>query len=151
MSIASDPAPGAVWQVWYRDTFDRECSPGVEAEGVGLAQGLAELWARHLFETVREDGKRGFSRFHLWWQQKGESVRIPDDPAGVLRLRQWIFGAQRHTTRGYLAAADRRLLEKVALAHARLLVAGQTAQPIMAAARAAADQQDLEQHILRLF
>jgi len=75
--IFSDPDPEAEWQVWYRDTFDRECPPSVDVSGFGLAKGLTELWARHLFEAVGVDGKGGFSRFHLWWKQEGKTIDVP--------------------------------------------------------------------------
>jgi hypothetical protein len=45
--------------VWYRDTFDRETRPSVDVRGQGLVEGLTELWARHLFETVRHGGGEG--------------------------------------------------------------------------------------------
>ena len=57
----SDPAPRAAWELWYQDLFDRECPRQVEVRGQGLVQGLAELWARHLFETVQVDGQKGLS------------------------------------------------------------------------------------------
>ena len=50
-----NPEPYAVWQVWYQDNFDRETPRRVEVEGEGLVLGLAELWSRHLFETVQAD------------------------------------------------------------------------------------------------
>lgn len=43
----------------------------VDLAGHGLVKGSIELWARHLFETVQLDGQQGFSRFNLWWKQKG--------------------------------------------------------------------------------
>ena len=41
-----DPARETEWEVWYLDTFDRECPPSVDVRGRGLVRGLIELWAR---------------------------------------------------------------------------------------------------------
>lgn len=138
----SDPAPELEWEVWYRDTFDRECPPSVDVRGRGLARGLMELWARHLFETVRPGGSRGFSRFHLRWE--GGWTDIDGDWAGAVRLRGWVFGAQEHTRKGYIGAGDARLLEKIALTHAHLISAHRICEQILAAAASAQDRQDFE-------
>jgi hypothetical protein len=82
-----DLAPEAEREVWYQDTFDRECPPSVDVRGRGLVEGLTELWARHLFETVRPSGGEGFSRFHLRWKP-GRFVRIEGDQAGATRLQR---------------------------------------------------------------
>jgi hypothetical protein len=142
----SDPAPDAEWQVWYRDTFDLECPPSVDVSGRGLAQGLVELWARHLFETVRPGGGQGFSRFHLWW--KGErSVQIKGSWEGLTRLRGWVFGAQAHTRKGYVEAGDARLLRQIAGVHARMVLADGSCEPIVAAAAEAAGREDFERRL----
>src|SRR5687768_15009963 len=62
------PTPGELypdeeWVIWYVDTFDRDFPPRSEVSGRGLVEGLAQLWARHLFESVRPDGQSGFSSF----------------------------------------------------------------------------------------
>jgi hypothetical protein len=137
-----DPLPEVEWEVWYRDTFDLECPPSVDIEGRGLVQGLAELWARFLFETVRPGGAKGFSRFHLRWGASG--TVIDGSWKGATRLRQWLFGAKNHTQQGYVAEADPRLLHLVALCHANLIAAGQTAEPILRAAEVAEDRQQFE-------
>ena len=67
-----DPAPEAEWQVWYQDTFDRECPPSVDVRGRGLVSGLTELWARHLFETVRPGGDRRRAHAGGGGEQGGE-------------------------------------------------------------------------------
>ena len=128
------------WQLWYRDTFDRECPPQVDAQGQGLLNGLVELWARHLFETVRLRGGLGFSRFHLQWAPDGRA-EIVGDLEGAQRLRKWVFGDQEHTRKGYVDAADQRLLKRVATTHRHLLEAGQTSAPILALARSAESRQ----------
>ena len=60
-----DPYPTEEWEIWYHDMFDRDASTSVDVRGRGLVKGLAELWARHFFETVTVDGKQGFSYFQL--------------------------------------------------------------------------------------
>jgi hypothetical protein len=138
----------AEWKVWYRDTFDRECPPSVDVSGRGLVKGLMELWARHLFETVRPGGGKGFSRFHIRWG--GSWAQIDGDWEGATRLRKWVFGAKKHSRRGYVQEADARLLEEIALTHAILISADQTSEQILAAAAAAQDRQDFEMRLSRL-
>jgi hypothetical protein len=101
-----------------------------------------ELWARYLFETVRPGGSRGFSRFHLWW--KGTHIDIHGDWEGATRLREWVFGAKKHGRKGYVEEGDTRLLERIAVAHANLILANQPCEQILAAAAAAKDRQDFE-------
>jgi hypothetical protein len=132
-----DPAPEAEWQVWYQDMFDRECPRRVETSGRGLVKGLTELWTRHLRETVRPDGKKGFSRFNLWWTPR--SVDIVGNWEGAVRLRGWISGQ-----------GNRSLLNKVVAVHAHLIVAGQSSEPILETAVAAADRRDFEARLVRL-
>jgi hypothetical protein len=138
----------AEWEVWYRDTFDRECPPSVDVSGRGLVKGLMELWARHLFETVRPGGGKGFSRFHIRWE--GSWAEIDGDWDGATRLREWVFGTKKHSQRGYVGEADARLLEEIALTHAILISANQTSEQILAAAAAAKDRQDFEMRLSRL-
>ena len=138
-----DPAPEAEWAVWYRDMFDRECPPSVEVRGRGLAKGLIELWARHLFETVRPEGGRGFSRFHLRWAQTG-GIAIDGSWEGASRVREWVFGKKEHTRKGYVKEGDARLLEKIAVAHANLILAQRSCEEILEAAAAAKDRRDFE-------
>jgi hypothetical protein len=145
----SDPAPDAAWEVWYRDLFDRETPLMMDVRGHGLLQGLTELWARVLFETVRPGGGRGFSRFHLRWNQR-QAVKVEGPWEGATRLREWVFGAQEHTSRGYVAAGDTQLLERVAFTHATLLLAGRSAEPILAAAATCADRPEFEGQLAAL-
>ena len=63
---------------------------------------------------------------------------------GMVRLRAWIFGEQRQTRRGYVAAADKRWLTRVAALHGHLLLAGQTSEPILAAAATSANHRAFE-------
>ena len=144
-----DPLPEAVWEVWYRDTFDLECPPSVDVRGRGLTKGLMELWARHLFETVRPNGNRGFSRFHLNWEGK-RGIAIEGDWHGATRLRQWVFGSKTHSRRDYTKEGDTRLLKKIAVTHAHLILADQPDEQIIAAAASAVDRKDFETQLLNL-
>jgi hypothetical protein len=134
-----NPFPDAEWEIWYQDAFDRECPRRVEVVGVGLVEGLVELWARHLSETVGAGGQRGFSRFNLWWKDKGRSVEVAGDWTGQVRLREWVFGRERTVCQG-----DTALLARIALAHCRLLQAGRSGETILAAAAAATNPRDFE-------
>ena len=144
----SDPAPEAGWQVWYRDLFDRECPPRVEASGYGLVRGLMELWARHLFETVRPDGSEGFSRFNLWWE-RGQ-VLIEGDVQGAARVREWVFGRAPRANGGYAAAGDAWLLHQIALAHAHLVVAGGSCEEILLAAARSAGREEFQTYVAQV-
>ena len=146
----SNPEAEATWKLWYQDMFDRECPRKVEVHGQGLVQGLAELWARHLFETVQADGQKGFSRFNLWWQQKNESIEITGAWEGMVRLRQWVFDSQRTASRGYLDDGDRELLMEIALAHSYLIMAGQSSEPILSAALNFTRREVFQEELLNL-
>jgi hypothetical protein len=146
--LLRDPGPEAEWQVWYRDTFDRECPPGVDVSGRGLVRGLMELWARNLFETVRPGGSKGFSRFHLWWE--GTHTDIEGNWEGAVRLREWVFGTKKHSHKGYIEEGDARLLEKIAVIHANLALADQSCQQVLATAAAAVDRRVFEVQLLGL-
>ncbi len=141
----ADPAPKAEWEVWYRDTFDRECPPKVDVHGYGLVKGLMELWARHLFE-----GLDGFSRFDLLWKPEKKWIEISGDGKRAARLRTWMFGTKRTAERGYVAEAEIDLLEMIAIAHAKLIVSGKTGEPILAKAATAVDRQNFETQLSNL-
>lgn len=138
--MPDEPYPDEEWAVWYTDTFDRDAPPRVDARGRGLVEGLAQLWARHLFETVRPDGRQGFSSFDLRWKQG--RVEIGGDREGARRLRGWMFGKKEHSYKGYAAEADPALLKKVATAHARLIERRQGTEQLLAIALAAKDGTD---------
>lgn len=140
-----EPYPDEEWVVWYVDTFDRDFPPRSEVSGRGLINGLTQLWARHLFETVRPDGQSGFSSFHLKWRQG--RVEIDGDREGAKRLRGWMFGKKETSSKGYAAEADPALLKKVAVAHARLIERRQKAEQILAAALAATDGADFAKRL----
>jgi hypothetical protein len=140
-----DPVPNAEWEVWYRDTFDRECPPKVDVHGYGLVKGLMELWARHLFEALD-----GFSRFDLLWKQKNTRIEITGDRKGAALLRTWMFGAKETADRGYIAEADINLLESVAITHAKFIVIGKTSEALLGKAAAAVDREDFEKQLSTL-
>lgn len=117
------------WKLWHEDLFDRECPPNVEASGRGLVAGLTELWRRYLSASIGAGGERGLSRFHLSWE--GGSAMVRGDRKGAARLRQWV-------------GDEPALLEKTALAHAELLLAGRTSEEILAAVSASADRGGFE-------
>jgi hypothetical protein len=144
----SDPAPDTSWEVWYRDTFDRECPPHCDVRGRGLVRGLMELWARHLLETVRRDAGVGFSRFQLRSEERGTDIDGPWE--GAVRLRRWVFGDKEYSVKGYVAEAEASLLETIAVAHAVLYLSGHTSEPILAAALASADRQQFENKLAGL-
>ena len=147
------PTPGELypdeeWVIWYVDTFDRDFPPRSEVSGCGLVKGLTQLWARHLFETVRPDGQSGFSSFHLKW--KHGRVEIDGDREGARRLRGWMFGKKESSYKGYAAEAEPALLKKVATAHARLIERQQRAERILAIALAAKDGTDFARRLVDL-
>jgi hypothetical protein len=137
--------PDEEWAIWYVDTFDRDQPPRSEVSGRGLVKGLMQLWARHLFETVRPDGQSGFSTFHLKWRQG--RVEINGDREGAKRLRGWMFGKKESSDKGYAAEADPALLKKVAVAHAHLIESGEKAEQILTLARAAKDGADFSNRL----
>jgi hypothetical protein len=107
------------------------------------------LWARHLFETVRPGEAQGFSRFHLRWGQ-AMFATVQGSWEGATRLREWVFGAKAHTRRGYVKAGDARLLDKIAITHARLIVRDQPADQILEVAADAQDRPDFERRLAAL-
>ncbi|MFC2031217.1 hypothetical protein ACFLWA_10860 [Chloroflexota bacterium] len=146
----ADPYPDAQWQVWYQDNFDRECPRQIEVAGQGLAEGLCELWTRHLRETVLADGQRGFSRFNLWWEQESESIEIAGEWGGMIRLREWIFGPAQRADEGQVADGGRGLLGRVAVTHCYLIVAGKTSEEILAAAMDSDGLKDFGQRLMTM-
>jgi hypothetical protein len=129
------PEADAAWEVWYQDLFDREFPRKMEVSGQGLVPGLAELWARHLFETVQADGQTGFSHFNLWWRQKQKSIEITGAWDGMVQLRNWVFGNKHTANQGYLGEGNQALLREVALVHLGLIMVGKGSEPILKAAQ----------------
>jgi hypothetical protein len=130
------------WEVWYRDTFDRECPAKVEVRGKALADGLAELWARYLTDTVEGDGTIGFSHFWLEWDER--RIDLTDKYqtqcwSGARRLRAWLVCPTDHES-GYVANAAPVLLRQLTLAHARHADRPRAAEWILTMALNARDQ-----------
>jgi hypothetical protein len=144
-----DPAPEQEWEVWYRDMFDRECPPSLEVRGRGLVNGLKELWARYLLETVRPEGRIGFSRFYLR-RKDSAAIQIEGDLNGALRLCRWIADTGVEGAPRLIESGSTRLLTRIVVAHAQLLQAGRSSAEILAAAAATNDQQALEDQLLTL-
>jgi len=111
---------------------------------------LIELWARHLFETIRPNSQPGFSRFNLWWKQKACSVSIVGEGVGLNRLRKWIFGNRQSTNQGYMQIADKNLLTAVASTHCKLVLANQTSEAIDVTAKTSTNRKDFEAQLMRL-
>jgi hypothetical protein len=139
--------PHPEWEIWYQDTFDRECPRQVQVDGRGLVEGLVALWARHLCETVQANGQQGFSRFNLWWKQEHKSIAVVGEWDGLVRLRGWVYGGQWSAGKGSVETGDRELLTKVARAHKNLILRGATSEEILAAARESGSRDDFEQRL----
>jgi hypothetical protein len=137
--------PDPEWSIWYRDLFDRECPASEDVRGQGVARGLTELWARHLFEGVN-----GLSAFELVWTDSRPPIGVVGDLNGARRLRAWMFGARESTDRGYVADADARLLAMVVAAHIALIRVGESSERILAAARNTDDRGEFETQLRAL-
>jgi hypothetical protein len=157
VAAADDPRPAWQWEVIYSDRFDREMPPTVEVTGRGLVPGLAELWARFLFETVQtassnRDGvlekipSRGFSEFML--SNNKLHLEIAGSLVGAHRLKRWVFEAP-DATIGILANANATRLRALAEAHARAGSIESAALAILDAAEATPDG-DFEHQLLAL-
>jgi hypothetical protein len=140
----------AEWKVWHQDNFDRECPRQVEATGQGLLEGLIELWARHLYETVQANGQPGFSHFNLWWTQKGISVEVLGEWDGQVRLRGWVYRNMRQANKGYLEQADKELLYLIAGYHKNLILRGETSEAILAAVKASGSREAFIKQLLNI-
>ena len=142
-----DPFPEAEWEIWYQDTFDRECPRSIDVSGTGLVEGLVQLWARHLFSTVHSSGFRGFSRFNLFWKQEKKSIQLEGEWEGLVLLREWVFG-EKETIRGhYLEEGDSSLLALLAWSHCQLLAKGRGGELIPRLAASSRDRRDFESRL----
>ena len=135
----------AEWEIWYQDTFDRECPRQVEIIGQGLVEGLIGLWTRHLYETVQANGQRGFSRFNLWWKQESKSIEVVGEWEGVVRLRGWVYEDKQQKNKRHTA-----LLKRIAIAHKDQILNGQTSEKILATAKAIETREKFEEWLLSL-
>jgi hypothetical protein len=137
------------WEVWHRDTFDH--SSNVDARGRGLIEGLRELWTRHLFEHVGENGVRGFSTFSLWEKDMSRAIAVIEDWGeqliwdGAVRLRGWVFDKHRDRKDG-----DPDLLNHLALHHAHLLHTEKPSMQILRIAGTSMSREEFEQRLEEL-
>lgn len=136
----------ARWTIWHQDTFDRESPRQIEYSGIGLAQGLSQLWALHLSETVQADGMEGFSKFNLWWEQQRANINIAGDWQAQVRLRAWIIGDQQGGLQTVDQTRHMRLI-KIAETHQKLLLQGASSEEIIQAARDAHDYDDFQSRL----
>ena len=152
------------WEVFSVDNFeltDRYCV--AEARGVGLFDGLIDLWRRSLREGLRDDGNRTFTGFVMTWDGGRTDVGVqPFDNHDLARLRAWVCrtpglyeGTVRPSQLRLFLREDTRLLRAIAAAHLRLLerecfadsygwAADSAAGRIRAAASSSATPTDLE-------
>jgi len=135
----------AEWEVWYRDTFDRETPPSADVSGRGLAWGLTELWARHLFEAVD-----GFSQFWLVRKDPPTTVEIEGDVQGARRLKAWVFGMKTALQHDYVTEADPVLLPAIVGGHLALIRAGESSARILATAAAGDDREAFQRWLLAI-
>jgi hypothetical protein len=94
-------AESAKWKLWAYDYFDQNAERVVDAEGVGLLNGLELLWSRTLEEGILDDGRPTFTWFDLEAvagpskieNQKSKTVvSIPRNPMQnpeMARIRDW--------------------------------------------------------------
>ena len=132
------------WQVWVQDNFDRETPRLVEVSGVGLENGLLELWLRHLYETVQEGGLEGFSPFNLSLVDAGKSIEVKGDWQGQVRLRGWVFRPRKSRMEHYRKTADLGLLRQIARRHLVLHLEGKTSESLLEAVVSANSRQEFE-------
>ena len=87
------PDTSTAWQLWHRDTFDRDSPSSLQASGTNIVQGLCELWRYTLTEGILDSGSASFSRFQLTWgstaSTRVEVIVDPFDNLALLKLRQW--------------------------------------------------------------
>ena len=140
----------ADWEIWYQDSFDQDCPRQLELTGSGLATGLVELWARHLYETVQPNGTFGFSRFNLWWRQQRISIEIVGEVIGQVKIRNWVFGEQHLVSSNLVDIADTGLLKLIGEIHAKLILRGQTSEEIILIAHLINDRENFIEQINKL-
>ncbi len=115
------------WQVVSRDLFDRESPMMTDARGIGLIDGLIELWRRVLTEGLRDAGGKTFTDFALRWDGGDTGLGVQSDNAALARLRMWVYGTpgpyegDGSRERADILAREQPLLRTLADAHARLL------------------------------
>lgn len=150
------------WKVRSSDLFDRQSAVHIDASGVGLVEGLVELWRRVLSEGIRDSGERTFTDFDLSWDgDRTDAGTQPFKNHELARLRGWVYGTpgpfeNSGRTEGrtaLLARENTSLLRAIVEAHARLQAhaapytdgfrADSPAGQLRAAARASANAAEL--------
>lgn len=150
MDYLESQASEAEWEIWHQDMFDRERPRQVEIAGRGLVDGLMELWRRHLFETVKPDGGKGFSRFNLWWKLEQKSIEVVGDWQGQVQLRRWVFGATPRRNMEDVDEGGKALLHKIAVAHKEKIMRGKTSEEILAIAKSSVSREEFEKQLLSM-
>lgn len=118
---------GIAWQVVSSDLFDRESPMMIDSRGIGLVDGLIELWRRVLTEGLHDSGRKTFTGFELRWNGGAADAGVQSDNAALARLRTWVYGApgpyegDGSRERTDILAREHPLLRSLADAHARLL------------------------------
>jgi hypothetical protein len=110
----------ARFELWARDTFDREADAHLDREGTGLVAGLVELWRSVLREGVLDSGGASFTAFSLVLTDGDEADTTdlgvqPFDNRALAKLRRWIHGQP------VLDAREGEMLRALATTHAALL------------------------------
>jgi hypothetical protein len=117
------PGTSTKWRLWYRDLFDREMPPQVEAKGTNILNGLYQLWKHTLTEGVDEKGTQTFSVFRLTWGEVNATTSAdeisadagvqPFDNSALVKLKLWAGTIGQDT-----------LLWRIAERHLRLIQSG---------------------------
>ena len=134
-----------VWEVWFQDMFDRECPREAVVSGMGLVEGLIELWSRHLYETVRENGTVGFSRFNLWLNLQGRSIEVTGSLSGAVKLREWVF---RDSASRYHGNTD--LLASISEAHGNQIAKDEGSEGILTTAEESKSLDEFRMRLIQL-
>jgi hypothetical protein len=101
-----------------------------------------------LFESVTADGHTGFSDFTLSFDDGAtRGIGIEGSLEGARKMRAWVFGGVRSTTRGLLDEADVRVLDLVARAHARKRQTSGVSARLLDLAAAASDVREFEERL----
>lgn len=127
------------WDLYYRDTFDRDCPPMVTKKGMGLAQALFYLWQYTLTEGIVQDGRRSFSGFSLdfapaieqlecarWLDLRSfyNSIDTFGSQKGLAHFRSYVYGEREQIQkRETYIKGGKQVLEAAAVYHRSLLSA----------------------------
>jgi len=144
------PDPETEWEIWYQDTFDRECPRQIDIAGRGLEDGLVELWARHLLETVTEIGGKGFSQFNLWCEGENIGIEIEGEWGGLVKICDWIYGGEAQAGKSGSARKDVDLFKLLAVTHKTQILKGGTCDVILALAVVAETREDFIKQLVKL-